>query len=155
MTIKQNPYGVGYSGETVGQFPATCMCCHFEFAWTGPAARRDEPHTCPPCEAHTRGPQPERDREHAKRAVDLLRRARDMARSAKAAEKWALDKAREAGRQTAAALQSRSRARFILDWVRDRHVTDGRSCACGVRGCTVAGDFSEAYGAAGHSDLRD
>lgn len=120
MGIKQNPFGVGYSGALVTTRKSICQCCGAEHAWSASPEMLHWQPPCSACEKHDMStPEGELDalREHHQRLPALLVTAREMTRAAKRAEAKALEDSRVRGRQVAAALDSRDRYKEIVEAV--------------------------------------
>ncbi len=131
-----NPYGVGYTGETLKDHTATCDCCEMEFTFRAPANRGGERVRCDHCAGHqprvTMSEQLSARREHQRRYPAIVATARRIAREAKADQKRAEDNLRESRRKVAEGLRSRNRHQAIHEAVLALHlpVENGR-CLCG------------------------
>lgn len=143
MSKQMNPYGVGYSGDTVNEYPLECPCCRTEFVWKGPTRARYEGHRCGPCLDH-RDDAVEDElvklREHDQRLPGLVGKAREMTRSAMRKVADAKAEIRDKSEQVAASLQSRDQWREQLNAVTSEHheIENSNVCACGVKECNVA-----------------
>lgn len=142
MSKQMNPYGVGYSGDTVAEYPLECPCCRTEFIWKGPPGARYDGHRCGPCREHSDATVEDelvKLREHDQRLPGLVDKAREITRSAMRKVTEAKDEIRDKNGQVAAALQSRDKWREQLNAVTAEHygIENSNVCACGVKECNV------------------
>ena len=140
MGIKNNPFGVGYSGEFAFEKKRICDCCRVEFLWKGTKEALVGPSICRLCEAHS-VETPEQElrklRDHETALVAAVEVARRMTRETKQENSYLLDENKEARRQVAAALQNRDRYRRVVDTLRQTHLLDKGKCTCGQNDCDV------------------
>ena len=86
MGIKDNPYGVGYSGEWAIETKRTCDCCRIEFLWKGTRETLSQMPVCRLCEAHsdeTLDQELRKLQDHETALVDAVEVARRMTRETK------------------------------------------------------------------------
>lgn len=137
MSIKKNPFGVGYSG-TDAQVTATrkCACCRLPGTFTYNRTSPNDPVWCHICTSH--------------KATDDESVETRLARSethnvmvwerAQAMGEMAADNKRDAERQrqrVRAALQDRDLTMETLSAVEALHVLGPDRCSCGVRNCAT------------------
>lgn len=134
MTIKGNPFGVGYSGEgkwREGQL--RCTCCRFMFAGRFNA---DDARTgvCAECVDHAPvdGEAAERRAERAERHEVMLRQRLEALGRTAAKNR---EKAEDARERIGSALDSRDGYRGLLIDVAREHAETLQGCSCGARNC--------------------
>ena len=130
MSIKKNPYGVGYSGDNFEWQDARCRCCRQPFL-AKVYAMHGVPWWCTGCEAHapaesdTLEVENARLKQHEEIYLERLSWFRE-----KITEQQ--QKVKERQQQTKSALASRDKWRTILTEVRALHeqTADGKKCTC-------------------------
>lgn len=133
MPIKQNPFGVGFSGDNWTNKAGRCECCTLPFSATV-HAQEPVPRWCPECRGHyavqdeSVERKVERLTNHEGRLLTYLGQARDAANRLQT-------EVNERRAQTKSALRSREEWRAVLTEVATLHNqgVDGRKCECGVQ----------------------
>lgn len=129
MSLKDNPYGVGYSGATAVMKDGRCVCCALPFSFrswsTEPA-----PATCPNCESHQDTDDSDRTTE---RLLEHEPRLLAYVAAAKAAANKLQREAAGSREKVASALRSRERWQAVLTEVRSLHDEgEHKKCRCGL-----------------------
>lgn len=147
MGIKQNPFGVGYSGPSRIEAVCVCTCCGIEFLWKGTRDTQAWDSQCHHCIDHsseTQDTELTMLREHQKRLVEAVDRAHQLARDANHDARTKADAAAEYRRRTAAALRSRDKHREIVAGIQDEHPpAEPGHCGCLRSQCTASGLITE------------
>ena len=149
MPIRNNPFGVGFSGEEKWvEGELRCQCCALPFAVRYNSADPAPPTWCPQCVDHHPAPHeplPQRLARAEAHSAVYKQRMVTMAQALSATRRELrhvaaeIDHARRGGRQqAAAAYESRDELQEILAAVAREHVPAHGACSCGKRVCPTA-----------------
>ena len=132
MPIKENPFGVGYSGGAFVDKEGRCVCCGLPFVTHMRSTETEPPANCENCASHhqedeeTSGKTIERLLEHEPR----LRAYADNARRAANRLQGEVNGSRD---RVASAYRSRDRWQAVLTEIRSLHDEgEHKKCACGL-----------------------
>ncbi|MGN7703644.1 hypothetical protein [Cellulosimicrobium sp. 22601] len=148
MTIKNNPHGVGYSGEGRWRDGALrCRCCALAYPGRYNVEDGERAGICPKCVDHLERPDEDPaarvDRAEAHAGEYWLRMKRAATDAAERKQE-----VEEARRRVRSALETRAGYRRLLAEVANLHRATATGCSCGVKRCrTLAAlDRSGGYG---------
>lgn len=132
MSIKKNPYGVGYSGDNYQVQDARCRCCHQPFQ-AKVYAMHGVPLWCENCVEHAPSDSESLEAENVRlKEHEAMYRQRLAMFRKKITDQEA--EVADRRQQTKSALATREKWKTILAEVRALHEQspDGKKCSCGL-----------------------
>lgn len=138
MSLKMNPFGVGYSAGQIVTKEARCRCCGIGFSYQQMSTDDSVVRWCEPCVAHhpvaneTLERRLARLEEHEPRLLAVVQQARDVAARTSAEVRRYKAGIALAHRDREVEEDRRRAAESLLSGVLEIHVRRGGRCQCGL-----------------------